>query len=173
MTDPTDPTTPETPENGQSGAQGGLNAHGGQRGAGEGVNGAQAGARRLDVQGRCPACRRASLFLGSGGHVTCARLDCPDPCAADKLLHGDQPAPLHAATEPREHCGNLMPSWTAGPRNECVLRPGHHGSHADSQGARWWHDPGTGPAHNAGPSVAECAADDRAHWERKYAGEGQ
>lgn len=39
------------------------------------------------VQGRCPACRGASLFLGSGGHVTCARIDCPDPSAADDLLH--------------------------------------------------------------------------------------
>jgi len=28
-------------------------------------------------------------------------------------------------------------------------------------------------AHNAGPSVAEAAADDRAHWERKHAREGQ
>ncbi|MFJ9633744.1 hypothetical protein ACIRU8_39230 [Streptomyces sp. NPDC101175] len=39
------------------------------------------------VQGRCPACRGASLFLGSGGHVTCARLDCPNPCAVDDQLH--------------------------------------------------------------------------------------
>jgi hypothetical protein len=29
------------------------------------------------------------------------------------------------------------------------------------------------PAHNAGPSVAEAAAQDRAHWTAKYAGEGQ
>jgi hypothetical protein len=29
------------------------------------------------------------------------------------------------------------------------------------------------PAHNAGPTVAEAAADDRAHWTAKYAGEGQ
>lgn len=40
-----------------------------------------------DVQGRCPACRGASLFLGEGGHVTCSRLDCPNPTAADELLH--------------------------------------------------------------------------------------
>ena len=120
---------------------------------------------RRDVQGRCPACRGTSLFLGSGGHVTCARLDCPNPTAADDLLHGEQPPPRHAATEPREHCGNLMPSWTAGPRNECVLRPGHSGSHADGHGTRWWYDPG--------PSVREAAADDRRWWTDKYAGEGQ
>ncbi|MEU6365730.1 hypothetical protein ABZ876_08235 [Streptomyces sp. NPDC046931] len=28
------------------------------------------------------------------------------------------------------------------------------------------------PAHDAGPSVAECADNDRAHWNDKYAGEG-
>lgn len=39
------------------------------------------------VAGHCPSCRSTSLFLGSGGHVTCARLDCSDPCAADRLLH--------------------------------------------------------------------------------------
>lgn len=37
------------------------------------------------VSGRCPACGGASLFLGSGGFVTCARLDCPDPEAATDL----------------------------------------------------------------------------------------
>lgn len=41
-----------------------------------------------DVQGRCPACGGASLFLGDGGHVTCRRLDCPNPCAVDDLLLG-------------------------------------------------------------------------------------
>ena len=39
------------------------------------------------VQGYCPACRAASLFLGDGGHVTCSRIDCHNPCAADDLLH--------------------------------------------------------------------------------------
>ncbi|MFE0699143.1 hypothetical protein [Streptomyces sp. NPDC058872] len=49
------------------------------------------------VQGRCPACHATSLFLGTGGHVTCARIDCPNPCAADDLLH--QPA-----AQPAEQC---------------------------------------------------------------------
>lgn len=39
------------------------------------------------VAGRCPACH-GGLFLADGGHVTCSRLDCPDPCAADDWLHG-------------------------------------------------------------------------------------
>lgn len=45
-----------------------------------------------DVQGRCPACSGSSLFLGEGGHVTCSRIDCPDPTAADDLLHGEEAA---------------------------------------------------------------------------------
>lgn len=48
----------------------------------------EASAQMPDVQGRCPACHGASLFLADGGHVTCRRLDCPDPCAADDWLHG-------------------------------------------------------------------------------------
>lgn len=39
------------------------------------------------VQGHCPACQRAALFLGSGGYVTCGNLTCPNPSAADDLLH--------------------------------------------------------------------------------------
>lgn len=45
-----------------------------------------------DVQGRCPACGAASLFLGEGGHVTCSRIDCPEPSAADIML--GQGAPM-------------------------------------------------------------------------------
>ncbi|MFB6665997.1 hypothetical protein [Streptomyces parvus] len=38
------------------------------------------------VQGHCPACDSTSLFLGSGGYVTCARIDCPQPDAASIRL---------------------------------------------------------------------------------------
>jgi hypothetical protein len=58
---------------------------------------APAAAAHPIVQGRCPACRGASLFLGSGGYVTCSRLDCPNPSAADELLHGETAT---QATEP-------------------------------------------------------------------------
>ncbi|WP_020116791.1 hypothetical protein [Streptomyces canus] len=52
------------------------------------------------VQGRCPACNGSSLFLGSGGYVTCSRLDCPNPCAADDLMHrGKSTAPVTALYE--------------------------------------------------------------------------
>lgn len=47
----------------------------------------------LRVQGRCPACNGSSLFLGAGGHVTCSRLDCPDPTKADDMLHRGRPEP--------------------------------------------------------------------------------
>lgn len=43
------------------------------------------------VKGCCPACGWLTLYLGSGGHVTCSRLDCPNPCAADDQLHRGQP----------------------------------------------------------------------------------
>ncbi|MEU1445479.1 hypothetical protein [Streptomyces mirabilis] len=43
------------------------------------------------------------------------------------------------AAQPREHCGNLKPQFSESTeRTECVLRPGHFGSHADHNGTRWW-----------------------------------
>ena len=44
------------------------------------------------VEGRCPACGGASLFLGEGGYVTCARLDCPEPTAVSDELARPTPA---------------------------------------------------------------------------------
>ena len=38
------------------------------------------------VQGNCPACRRAELFLGTGGYPTCSNADCPEPDAATTVL---------------------------------------------------------------------------------------
>ncbi|MCM1943166.1 hypothetical protein NC239_33685 [Streptomyces sp. G3] len=56
-------------------------------------------------------------------------------------VEGHQPAPAPAATqatEPREHCGHLSPDiGLTTVRTECVLRPGHSGSHADDVGCRW------------------------------------
>ncbi|WP_097922077.1 hypothetical protein [Streptomyces sp. wa1063] len=62
---------------------------------------------------------------------------CPYPrCAAAR--NRDQRAPV----APAEHCGD-QPSevftWLhPGQYAECVLRPGHQGSHADQHGMRWW-----------------------------------
>lgn len=69
---------------------------------------------RQDVAGHCPACRRESLFLGDGGHVTCARLECPNPCAADQLLHGELQIPRPVETEPPAHDGGRWPLEKAG-----------------------------------------------------------
>lgn len=52
---------------------------------------------RPKVQGHCPACGRESLFLGNEGHVTCAILACPNPCAADGLLTTDPDGPITPA----------------------------------------------------------------------------
>ncbi|MEU1800840.1 hypothetical protein [Streptomyces sp. NPDC019937] len=45
------------------------------------------------VQGRCPACGTAGLFLGSGGYVTCSSPDCQEPDAASTVLER-QPVPV-------------------------------------------------------------------------------
>lgn len=41
---------------------------------------------------------------------------------------------------PAEHCGHQPPHAISGYGllTECVLRPGHSGSHADERGMRWW-----------------------------------
>lgn len=38
------------------------------------------------VQGYCPVCGGRSLFLGTGGYVTCSRSDCSNPSAASDIL---------------------------------------------------------------------------------------
>ena len=38
------------------------------------------------VQGYCPSCGGESLFLALGGHVTCSRLDCPNPVRVSDWL---------------------------------------------------------------------------------------
>lgn len=40
-----------------------------------------------DVAGFCPTCGHGVLMLGDGGHVVCTLIDCPNPDAADELLH--------------------------------------------------------------------------------------
>lgn len=65
------------------------------------------------------------------------------PCPTYNATTDDQPTPAAtSATEPREHCGNLKPQFSESTeRTECILRPGHQGSHADQHGTRWfWTD---------------------------------
>lgn len=44
------------------------------------------GGAEQTVQGHCPACGGRSLFLGDGGYITCANIECPVPSAASDVL---------------------------------------------------------------------------------------
>ncbi|MGW5582845.1 DUF6085 family protein [Streptomyces sp. NPDC003857] len=73
------------------------------------------------VQGHCPACGWTSLFLAHGGHVTCSRLECPNPCAADELLAGKpEPAPADAPLRERLAKAIYRSDW---PRGHWEMRP--------------------------------------------------
>jgi hypothetical protein len=75
------------------------------------------------VAGRCPSCRGASLFLGAGGHVTCSRLDCPDPGVVDDQLHaepGDEPDGMDLEAQ-GEMADQLAAAQAAIQRVEAVL----------------------------------------------------
>lgn len=41
------------------------------------------------------------------------------------------------AGEPAEHCGAIFPAFEGAPPTECILRPGHQGSHANEYDTRW------------------------------------
>ncbi|MGW2580818.1 hypothetical protein ACWCYZ_05675 [Streptomyces virginiae] len=45
------------------------------------------------------------------------------------------------AAVPAERCGSLVPLFFGDRWLECVLHPGHQGSHADEEGARWSETP--------------------------------
>ena len=157
------------------------------------------------VQGRCPACGWASLFLGDGGYVTCSRLECPRPDLVTELIGEIADARRHAGytfcsqdvghVTMREFAKKITEKVTAvAHREEAVAYTNEQKQRADRlhaeitalrddlygvTGARWIADMldtilnGPTPDPSAGPSVAECAAQDRAHWADKYAGEGQ
>lgn len=38
------------------------------------------------IQGYCPMGCGRTLFVGSGGHITCSHLNCPCPSAVDEIL---------------------------------------------------------------------------------------
>lgn len=47
------------------------------------------------LKGYCPMGCGQTLFVGAGGHITCSRIDCPNPTAVDQIL-GD-PETEHVA----------------------------------------------------------------------------
>lgn len=132
---------------------------------------AVAAGNKRHVQLIVPALQRAEAAIERGRHIAALiEAGAPWTANHDETarriraaLDGEQSKPGTATTEdaccnkpagavcvhdvsvpkqqPREHCGDLKPYWTAGPRTECVLPPGHAGSHADDHGARWWYDP--------------------------------
>lgn len=72
----------------------------------------------------------------------------------------DEPK-LIAAIQPVEHCGNQLPPLIGdGPVTECVLRPGHQGSHANDEGCRWIEKPLAGYCPHCGRGDAGPTADE-------------
>jgi hypothetical protein len=82
---------------------------------------AEPGAVHTVVQGRCPACRGSSLFLGDGGHVTCSRLDCPNPTLADEHLHGETSKADVGEIQLTRHLGRGLTVDTAPRRSHITL----------------------------------------------------
>ncbi|MEU5772662.1 hypothetical protein ABZ819_05070 [Streptomyces venezuelae] len=118
----------------------------------------EAATQATDICGRCPACRGESLMLAAGGHVTCRRLDCPNPNAADQLLRGEPQTAIAAAAAREEEAARLTPDG----RDEC--RAAHSGRAAglrDATRILGGHD---------GPTITECAANDR-NWDVEQGGE--
>ncbi|MFJ2477076.1 hypothetical protein ACIOWI_29575 [Streptomyces sp. NPDC087659] len=73
--------------------------------------------------------------------------------ATDAVLH--EVLRVRTDAGPREHCGHLSPqTLLSTPPVECVLRPGHSGSHADDRGCRWMTAPA--PAQSERPGCPDC-----------------
>lgn len=46
--------------------------------------------RDVRIRPDCPACGGSSLFLGTGGWLTCSYVDCPDPALAISILDAER-----------------------------------------------------------------------------------
>jgi predicted CxxxxCH...CXXCH cytochrome family protein len=57
------------------------------------------------LKGRCPSCGSESLFVGSGGYVTCSVIGCKNPGAAHDAL---RPTPSQPAVELSKRCGTCQ-----------------------------------------------------------------
>lgn len=95
------------------------------------VPGAQTGAQSLDLSSR-------------GDPIPCPHCDgCPliPPTHLTKHLQRHHPEVPMPTPTPAEYCGHLAPTFGLHGQpdggTECVLRPGHTGSHADEHGKRW------------------------------------
>ncbi|MGX1129931.1 hypothetical protein RKD49_002121 [Streptomyces glaucescens] len=157
MTTPTDPTTPETPENGQSGVQEGLNAASGQREASGGENGREAGAEGIGIQ-------PGQIYRSLGDPYPCSeprRIKIVGTPGRTPGMYGFGKVDVVTITETgreirRRAIETTQLHATPTTRDGKPRRTGY----ALEQ-----------PAHNAGPSVAEAAADDRRWWNAEKTGE--
>jgi hypothetical protein len=94
------------------------------------------------VQGLCPSCGGQSLLLGSGGYVTCSRIECYEPDAASTLLERDPKVPPTT-------CGLVTPGLFGRYLGSCTRAPHDDRVHRDATGAQWW------PADGAVASMTE------------------
>lgn len=69
--------------------------------------------------------------------------------------------PLHliGSTQPVERCGAVFPAFEGTLPTECVLRPGHQGSHANEYDTRWIEKPADGYCPHCGLGDAGPTAD--------------
>ncbi|WP_274031461.1 hypothetical protein [Streptomyces sp. MMBL 11-1] len=70
--------------------------------------------------------------------VVCGRIQ-TTAARLQEAHHAAQVLARQAELLDAAHCGEQKPPFSEHTlRTECVLRPGHPGSHADEQGTRWW-----------------------------------
>ena len=82
-----------------------------------------------------PELAAAHSGMAAGLHIAAAHIARGNPelvaRVKERIDQGDQAAP------PAEHCGDQLPRIGSDTFTECVLHPGHHGSHADHEENRW------------------------------------
>ncbi|MEV6477649.1 hypothetical protein [Streptomyces sp. NPDC051657] len=83
----------------------------------------------------------AFWLLNNACVVACGRMQ-KTAALLQQAHHAARVAALQAELLDGQHCGERKPPWSKVPElvelTECVLRPGHPGSHADETGTRWW-----------------------------------
>ncbi|MFD5798643.1 hypothetical protein ACFWIO_34955 [Streptomyces diastatochromogenes] len=90
------------------------------------------------IKGNCPACRHASLFLGTGGYPTCSNYECPEPDAATTVLEqyaNEAHAPEHSWAA--ELYDPLADEWVPGTRYPVRDRAVNALDHAKRLGPTW------------------------------------
>lgn len=79
------------------------------------------------------------FMLGRKVQVCPGRAQSEAARPATAMLADAFEVPLHLidTTQPVEHCGDQLPRIGEDAFTECILRPGHQGSHANFEGTRW------------------------------------